>query len=145
MTFPVVFHFSAKMIGDSTEISFQEIQGIESQMETETIQAGGENSHLYYLPKKISHPDLVFKRALAPKESKFYQWCQASLERIDCLLVKPSALMVSLLDVENEPLSLWTFSNAYPVRWTLGSLDAMKNEILLETITFKYSTMTRSI
>lgn len=140
---PVAFHFSVQMEKDTSETAFQEVQGVDSQMETDAIRGGGENSYLYYLPKKISHSDLVLKRALAPRNSGFYIWCKRNLENTGSFKIITHLLLVCLLNEKNETLSSWTFENAYPVKWTLGNLDAMKNEILIENITFKYSSMKR--
>jgi phage tail-like protein len=34
---------------------------------------------------------------------------------------------------------VWTFFNAWPVKWSLGGLDAQKNEIAMETLEFAYT------
>jgi phage tail-like protein len=38
---------------------------------------------------------------------------------------------------------VWSFHNAWPVKWSIGGLNAQKNEIAMETLEFVYSYSTR--
>ncbi|MBL9129087.1 MAG: phage tail protein, partial [Verrucomicrobiales bacterium] len=43
-----------------------------------------------------------------------------------------------LLDETHEPLATWQFANAWPVKWTLGNLNATDNSVLVETLELAY-------
>ena len=142
---PVAFHFSVSILGLDFEASFQEVHGIDSTVETEPVHGGGDNHSIYYLPKKVTHSDLVLKRALVTKTSSFYIWCQSVMGDLGSFRIVPLNLSVKLLNEDHEPLCAWSIGNAYPVKWVLGNLDAMKNEVLIEEIHFKYSTVSKDL
>ncbi|MBO4829915.1 MAG: phage tail protein [Fibrobacter sp.] len=145
LSLPVAFHFSVSILGSDFEASFQEVSGIDSTVETEPVQGGGDNHSIYYLPKKVTHSDLVLKRALVTKTSAFYIWCQSVMGDFGSFRIVPLNLSVKLLDEKHDPLCAWSIGNAYPVKWVLGNLDAMKNEVLIEEIHFKYSTVSKDL
>ena len=145
LSLPVAFHFSVSILGSDLEASFKEVRGIDSTVETEPVHGGGDNFSIYYLPKKVIHSDLVLKRALVTTTSSFYVWCQSVMEDLGSFRIAPLNLSVKLLDENHDPLSAWTIKNAYPVKWVLGDLNAMKNEVLIEEIHFKYSSFSRDL
>ena len=135
---PVAFHFNVKVDGE--EIPFSEVQGIECTQETKLIKQGGNNNECYHLPTYKRFSDLVLKRGYCKKDDSFFQWCQ------DILTFELSQNSITLKDIDimllnqnNEPLATWHFKYAYPTKWSIGNFDAMKNEIVLETVTLKYS------
>ena len=53
--------------------------------------------------------------------------------------------MVSLADAEGDPVASWSIGRAYPVKWSVGGFDAMKNEIAIETMEFAYHSLKRTL
>ena len=49
------------------------------------------------------------------------------------------ALIVFLMDAKGDPIKSWNFFDAYPVKWSLSDFNAMKNEVVVESISIKYS------
>ena len=140
---PVVFHFSVKL--GNSEISFSEVSGLETTIETKEVHSGGDNSTVYYLPDKIKYSELVLKRAVLKDSDPFFRWCISSMNSMtNAFKITPKPIEVSLLNAENEPLATWTFNNAYPVKWIFSTLDAMKGEVMIETLSFKYQNMKRT-
>ncbi|WP_405343145.1 phage tail protein [Fibrobacter sp.] len=140
---PVVFHFSVKL--GNSEISFSEVSGLETSIETKEVHSGGDNSTVYYLPDKIKYTELVLKRAVLKKSDSFFTWCLDCMNSMtNAFMITPKPIEVSLLNAENEPLATWTFNNAYPVKWSFSTLDAMKGEVMIETLSFKYQNMKRT-
>ena len=134
---PVVFHFSVKVV--NSEIAFSEVSGLETSIETKEVHCGGDNSTVYHLPTKIKFSDLVLKRALASKNDSFFQWCKKNIDSLSSSFqVDPQPIEVTLLDSEKTPLATWRFEGAYPVKWSFSTLDSMKAEILIETVSLKY-------
>lgn len=145
LSLPVAFHFSVSILGLDSEASFQEVNGIDSIVETEPVHGGGDNHSIYYLPKKVTHSDLVLKRAVMTTTSSFYLWCQSVMGDLGSFRIVPLNLSVKLLDENHDPLCAWSIKNAYPVKWVLGDLNAMKNEVLIEEIHFKYSSVSKDL
>lgn len=143
---PVSFFFSVSFTGPGPSISddaFQEVEGLESEIDVETVVEGGENTFVHKLPKQVKHPNLKLKRGLTSLDSDLVTWCKDTLEAGLAKPIKPNSVVVNLNDAEGNPVASWTASNAYPVKWTVGGFDAMKNEIAIETIELAYTTLKR--
>jgi len=146
---PVAFHFTVAFAGTSLppvpDAAFREVQGLESEMEVETVVEGGENRFVHKLPKPARHPNLALKRGLMRMTSGLTIWCKSVLEGGLAKPIKPKELLVSLLDEHGLPLAAWHVANAYPVKWQAGGFDSMKNEIAVETVELAYTTLKRSL
>lgn len=93
------FYFSVVIGNNQDDSAFQEISGLEAQIDTEDYQEGG-NNLVYHLPKVIKHSNLTLKRGIADSSSALVKWCQDTLEaqlskaivpkrsRSDCLMKK---------------------------------------------------------
>lgn len=153
---PVVFFFRVKI--DNESVLFQEVKGLEFQLDVQEVCGGGDNSTIYYLPKKKKYPDLVLCRALAKKNEKFYAWCSKHLDNSEGFLnIELKNFQILLLGVKNpkepqqgtsenveeEILAVWSVKGAYPYKWSMNNLDAMKNEIAIETVSLKVQSITR--
>jgi len=146
--FPVAFHFSVAFSGSGPSVSdaaFQEVSGLETGFETETVAEGGENRFVHQLPKPSKSPPLKLKRGLTKVSGDLAKWCKATIENDLAKTIEPKDITVSLLDEEGDPLASWTVSRAYPLKWSVGGFDAMKNELAVETIELAYATLKRKL
>ena len=153
---PVAYFFKL-IIGNSPDLdtSFMEVSGIGQSMQTESYRELGENRYEYKLPTFISNSgNLVVKRAVAHKISPLVQWCKKVLEEY-AIPIKTKSIQVQLMgpdvkamyprkdeDVKMaqfKVLRSWTFLDAYPVKWTVGSFNSKSNEVAIETIEFAYT------
>ncbi|WP_298774531.1 phage tail protein [uncultured Shewanella sp.] len=48
-------------------------------------------------------------------------------------------IMISVLDDDNFPVNTWVVSNAYLESWDWDGLNAGSNDLLIESMSFKYS------
>ena len=79
-------------------------------------------------------------RGILKKGDDFFTWCNETLSsppKKDYIKLKN--ILVSLLDESNNPIKTWIFKQAYPVKWSLSDFNAMKNEVVIESIHFKYN------
>ena len=145
--YPVAFHFSVSISGASSSAdgAFQEVGGLEAEMDLETVTEGGENRFVHRLPKAVKHPNLKLKRGLTPNNSDIVKWCKDALEVDLAKTIKPKDITISLLDEDASPAATWAITNAYPVKWSVGGRDAMKNELAIETIELAYNTLKRTL
>lgn len=135
--FQVQFHGSPKITG----ARFREVSGFRLEREVSVLEQGGDQENVQYVPKKLSHGNIILKRALEPLDESFTQWvkeCMALSGKI-----KPRNMVVFLMNVDRQALACWFCSNAYPVKWELGTLDAMKNEVAIETIEMAFNLLER--
>jgi phage tail-like protein len=129
--FSVDFELDEKKDGDQR---FQEVSGMSREINTDELREGGENRFGYHLPTKVTYPNLVLKRGLLTS-SGIIGWLRDALEQFS---VKPANLYVTLLNEKHEPLAKWYIVNAYPVKWSISTLKADENAIVVETLELKY-------
>jgi phage tail-like protein len=143
---PVVFHFKVSIGGANAaeDAAFQEVSGLEAEIETETVAEGGENRFVHRLPKSVKHPNLVLRRGIAGTSSALTVWCKSVLENDFAARITPRNIDISLCDAEGDPVRSWAIGNAYPVKWAVTGFDAMKNEIAVETMELVYNTLKRN-
>ena len=138
--FKVVF---AATMGNA-DTSFQEVSGISSEIETESIVEGG-NQFVRQLPKSIKHSNLVLKRGVAAMSSPLVVWCRAVMESNFMLPIVPASVSVYLMNENKIPVRAWVFAEAYPVKWNVDSFNSTKNEVAIETVELSYMYSTRLI
>jgi phage tail-like protein len=142
---PVAFHFRVSFgtAAPDADCSFREVSGIAAEMDTETVVEGGENRFVYTLPKAVKHPRLVLKRGVAPYTSRLVTWCRDVLEGGLGQPVTTKLMQVALLDETGQPLRVWTFDGAYPVKWDVDPFQSSKNEVAMEKVEFAYLSVKR--
>lgn len=149
--FPVGFYFQVSILDmealsiemgglhlPGSDIAFQEISGIEQEMNLKEVKSGGENRFKYRLPEGVTYKNLVLKRAAVVKFSPLAVWCTATLESGFALPVIPLNLQVQVLNAEGETCLSWTFVKTYPVKWSFSDLKSQENSILIETLELAY-------
>lgn len=142
---PVAFQFRVG-IGDppqGRDVSFQEVTGLELKMETEDVRSGGENRFVFKLPKGVTQDRITLKRGIAGIDSPLTQWCKSVLEGGMSVPIKPSTLRITLLDAKHAPARSWSLLNAYPVGWSVDTLNSTRNEVVIESIELAYLNCTR--
>ncbi len=141
---PVGFHFRVSFqleeAGDA-DTRFQEVSGLGQELNTEELVEGGELRFAHQLPVGTRHGNLVCKRGLLP-DSGLVRWVRDALEEFT---FTPTTVVVTLLNEKHEPLTGWHFSNVYPVKWTIGNLNAMDNSIVVETLELAYQSQTPAV
>jgi phage tail-like protein len=150
---PVSFYFEVKVLGTSrspwtsTEVdaSFQEVSGVDRELEVQSLAEGGENRFTHQLPKRGKHPNLVLKRGLVTQKSSLADWAEKTIAADFSTPVEPRTLQVTLLGQEARPLVVWTFNNAYPVKWTTAGFNSTENKIVVETLEMAYAYAERQV
>lgn len=150
---PVAFHFSVTLFGSlapfsaasGVDGSFQEVSGIQVEQQVEEVVEGGENRFVHRLPRPARYSNLVLKRGVVTRSSVLAEWVGQTVGSSLSLPVIPQNLLVMLLDAEGDPVVVWGFVNAWPVRWETGTLDSQRNEVLTETMEFTYGYFERLV
>lgn len=148
---PVGFHFAvefqlsqspleaiANLISAGKDISrefrFQEVNGLEVELEMESIVEGGQNRFTWQLPKRTRYSDLTLKRGMVVG-SEIVKWCRDALENFN---FSPANVQVSLLNEKHEPIQSWFVINAIPKKWSVSGFNAQENSIVIESLTLSY-------
>ena len=134
---PVGFHFLVKFelspeVLDDTR--FQEVSGLEAEMEMESFTEGGQNRFTWQLPKRTRYSDITLKRGMFIK-SPLIAWCRDALENF---LFAPANVTISLLNEQHVPVMSWYVVNAIPKKWSVSGFNAQENSIVVESITLSY-------
>ncbi len=144
---PVSFFFRVNFEGEQfpAETSFQSVNGLSVDMQTESLKEGGENRFEHILPVRTKYNSLVLKRGLL-KDSEIIQWCMDAILNFD---IRPMNLLVNLLTVKSgdgnqpsegdEPLMSWKVINAWPKKWLVSEFNAEQNSMAIETLELNYS------
>ncbi|MBX3616337.1 phage tail protein [Nitrosomonas sp.] len=145
---PSAFYFKVIIgppAGLTTDTSFQEVSGIDIEMDVETVTEGGENRFVRQLPKGTKHSNLSLKRGIASMDSPLVIWCKATLESGLNLAIKPLPVLVYLMNEDKVPIRGWAFDSAYPLKWEVESFGSTKNEVAIEKIILSYTSSSRII
>lgn len=138
---PVAFHFRVAFDALNRadhDWEFQEVTGIGSEMELETVREGGENRYVLQLPKGAKSTRLTLKRGVAAVTSPLTHWCRRVFEGGLAQRITPRLIHVYLLNENRDPLRAWSFDHAFPVKWSVAGFDATRNALALESIEFSY-------
>jgi len=144
---PSAFYFTV-VLGVSpsdTDSSFQEVSGITSELNTESVTEGGENRYVHTLPTGMKPRSLALKRGIAPFSSPLVQWCRSVFELDFAVPIVAMPVRVYLMDATGSPVRAWLFANAYPIKWEVERFGSTKNEVAIENITLSYTYSNRLI
>lgn len=135
---PVSFHFKVEFedAGDDQDVRFQEVTGLSGEVTTEEFKEGGLNEYVHRLPTGAKYGNLVLKRGFVTDvDSGLAKWCRQGIEDFT---FKPKELTVTLLNEEHEPLAVWSFVGAWPVKWSVSDLKAQDNTLAIESLEISY-------
>ncbi|MBC7849292.1 MAG: phage tail protein [Chitinophagaceae bacterium] len=136
------FHFLVtfdSLPSGANDSRFQEVSGLEVEMEMESFTEGGQNRFTWQLPKRARYSDITLKRGKF-NGSPIVRWCKDAMENF---IFQPVNITVSLLNEKHEPVQSWYIVNAIPKKWSISSFNAEENSIAIESITLssQYFTM----
>ena len=129
--FAVVFELFPQFPND---IRFQEVRGLSVNTQFKPWPEGGENRFTHQLPERLQFTDLVLKRGKF-LGSGILHWARQAVENFE---FKPTNLMISLLNENHLPLYNWYVVNAVPKQLDISGINAMRNEIVVESLTLTY-------
>ena len=116
------------------EFQFQEVSGLDVELEMESIAEGGQNRFTWQLPKRTRYSDLTLKRGMI-KDSDIVKWCRNAFENFN---FNPADIYISLLNEKHEPAHTWYVASAIPKKWSVSGFNAQENSIVIESLTLSY-------
>jgi len=136
---PAGFYYEVRIDGRGGTVgAFQEVSGIEVSAEVETISEAGLNMYSHRVPKRTQYNNLVLKRGLCLQDGYLHNWVKSSLQSNFGDKIVPGTVYVSLMDAEGSELMGWSFSNAYPIKWSVSGFNSQESSIVVENIEFVY-------
>jgi phage tail-like protein len=120
-------------------VSVAEVAGIEVDIAVVETREGNQLTSAQKQPGQASYPNLILRRPLTGDLS-LWNWLQQTLSGA------PSArnVIVRLLNSQESPVLTWAFRNAFPVKWTGPALNALSNDVAIETLELAHEGFTLS-
>ena len=123
------FNFIVEVEGLVTG-GFQEVTGLQSEIEVEDYREGGRNGFLHRLSGPVKYgANLTLKRGMTDSRALF-QWywdvMHGTIERKN--------VSVILLDATGQETCRWNFEKAYPVKWVGMEFRSTASEVGVETL-----------
>lgn len=139
---PVSFYFQVQFHGEPkiSGVRFQEVSGLRQERRMDPGEAE-DFQNLRHTHMKLSHENIVLKRALDPLDEELSEWireCMASSGKI-----KPRNLVIFLMDMNCQAVACWFCMKAYPVKWEVSSFNAMKSQLAIETVEMAFDMLER--
>ncbi|EPG9313723.1 MULTISPECIES: phage tail protein [Serratia] len=126
--------FFIKGIPSPLDVRFARVSGLGREMQIDALREGGNNLGAVNLAQRVTHGSLVLERGvttLTPVTALF----ERALGQFTCTYLN---VVILLLDSQSRPLCSWTVTDALPVKWHSGDLDATGSSVLIETLELAY-------
>ena len=107
---------------------FNEVSGLSAEVETMTYNEGGNNEFVHKLPTRVKYPNLVLKRGMTGA-ADLQRWFQRSHVGAD-----RTAVTVTMLNESGDRLRVWSFVNAFPVKWTGPTFNSQQASVATEAL-----------
>jgi phage tail-like protein len=123
------FNFLVEIEGVITG-GFSEVTGLSAQVESFDYREGGVNEYVHKIPGPATYPSpLTLKRGMSISDALWRWHEEARLGR-----VHRRSAVVMLLDGKRNPVWIWAFRDAYPVRWSGPELRAGTSAVAIEAL-----------
>ena len=123
------FNFRVEIDGE-TAAAFSEAELPEGRIEAVAYREGTDRTNAArLLPGRVEYGPLVLRRGFAGDASLFQGWQAVSQGTLDRRNVS-----VVLLDEQSQEVARWNLRRAWPTKCAAPSLNALGNEVAIETV-----------
>jgi phage tail-like protein len=134
--------FYFKVMMNSTEISFQEISGLDT--ESQQIEYRHGNNQLFStvkMPGITKYGNVTMKKGVFKSDTKFWDW----YNQIKMNTIKKEPVTISLIDETGNTTITWVLTNAWPTKISGTDMKTGGNEVAVETIEISHEGLTIEI
>jgi phage tail-like protein len=122
-------------IGDQTDLSFQEITGLDAISEVIEYRHGNSPVHsVIKMPGLGNGSDITMKKGVFTGDNNLYEW----ISKISLNTYERLTIVIRLLDETGSPQMTWTCTSAFPKQIIAAELNSQSSEAAIETIVFSY-------
>ncbi|RCS59915.1 phage tail protein [Parvibium lacunae] len=132
------FRFSVDFGTELTNIGFQEVSGMDK--EVQVIEYRASNNPLFStikMPGIVKHGNVTMKRGIFVGDMTFWNW----INQIKMNTIARRTVIIRLLDENNQVTMQWTLSNAWPTKITSTDLKSEGNEVAVDSIEIAYESL----
>ncbi|NVJ26435.1 phage tail protein [Myxococcus sp. AM011] len=131
------FYFSVQL-GDDTSVSFQEVDGLET--ETQVIEYRHGNNPSFFpikMPGLGKVGNVKLRKGIFINDARFWDW----YNEIKMNTITRRTVIISLLDEKGAPKMTWTLNNAWPTKLSGTDLKSEGNEVAVESLEVAFETL----
>jgi len=133
--------FSVEIDGHVTGPAyFTEASGLAVEMEVVEWTDSAKDTRSRKRPGTAKYGDITLKRPLSPEKS-FWTWAKSIRDGTKDFRSSGSIVM---FDIGGTEVGRWTFSSAWPSKWSASDLDVGSDEVMTEEITLAIEMLTRT-
>ncbi|MDC3133190.1 phage tail protein [Flavobacteriaceae bacterium] len=134
------FYFSVD-IGDDTDISFQEVSGLNIETDVVEYRHGNSPTHsVIKMPGLMKYQDIELKRGVFADDHTFYEL----ISQIKLNTYTRVAVQIRLLDELDAPRVTWDLLNAFVSKITPTDLNSQTSDAGIESMTIVHEGLTIS-
>jgi phage tail-like protein len=131
--------FRFKVMWDKTEMSFQEVSGLQMEAEEIKYRAGTyKQASVIKMPGLIKYGNVTMKKGVFKGDNSYWDW----MSQVKFNTIKRISVTISLLDEADGVIMVWTLANAWPIKVIATDLKAEGNEVAIETIEIAHEGLT---
>lgn len=117
-------------LGGGDELWFSEVDLPSGELEVIEYREGADKtSAARKLPGRARYPNVTLRRGVAGRLELFQWWDALRDGGLDRRTVA-----ITLLDEQRNPVQRWVLRNAWPAKLEYSRLDALGNEVVIETL-----------
>src|SRR5262245_39204228 len=128
------FRFSMAVDGLGTE-QFTDVAGFNATTDVIEYRTGPERE-IRKFPGMTKYGNITLKRAVTANESSFWTMLRSYIDgqNVNGELQKFNGTLSAIDYATNDELAAWTFTNAFPIKYTAPDFTAKGNDVAIETI-----------
>ena len=138
------FHFNVEL--DNESVRFQEVSGLEANLEIEEIIEGGNNLFKYRVPTRQTYGNITLSKGVIKENDSFHEWFKGAMLKLASISNfsdgRIKTLKIDLMSPgkDAEIVRSWQLVGAFPIKWSISCLTASENKISIESVevTFQY-------
>ena len=123
-------NFEVSIVGVTDELlGFSEVELPSGEIEVIEYREGRDANTMRKLPGLVKYPNVTLKRGINGHLELYNWWKSArdgNIQRAD--------VSIKLLDEQRREVMRWNLSRAWPVKLETGPLNAVANEVAIETL-----------
>ena len=133
------FHFSVKWSDNDENVSFSEVTGLGVSTTVIEYRDGADKEfHTYKMPGLKKFENVTLKRGSMAADNGFFDWFNSIANNT----VERREITIMLLNEKHEPVITWSLTNAFPVKYSPGALNASDGKVLIEELELAYESFT---
>jgi phage tail-like protein len=126
-------------LGADVKCPFYECSGLGVKVKPIRYREGGKNQIVHVIPGRVEYADVTLRYGML-NSKEIWDWLMSAVEG------KVTRKNVSIIFLDSDGTTevvRWNLTNAWPNEWRGAPLDALGNEIAIETLTLVYEGITR--